>query len=292
MNKDDVKSLRLTAIGTATNVAGTFFPPIAILKGIYDESSGYIDRKHLNTRLQKIENTLKKILKNYPIDGISSTDEELNAKIASMDEHSYFTMRRSLKYILEEADTETIEALLSAWIEYISNQGDQHLMDEEVLEILADFNAHDINLMRLVGSFIQNSEQKEKNNLIEKLKNQQNSAGKWVDRNVILGSNTILWDDFADYIKIPKMDFGYLLVEPLQKKPLIAEEPNNNLTEDFSYLARSIVKLSNIGVLNVDYNLTTGNSSDRDINRFHVTMFGNEIIRHIERTDSLIERHD
>lgn len=51
---------------------------------------------------------------------------------------------------------------------------------------------------------------------------------------------------------------------------------------DFAYLAKSIIKLQNLGVLQCDFVPTIGTSSLNHIDRFYITFFGQKLLEYID----------
>ena len=50
---------------------------------------------------------------------------------------------------------------------------------------------------------------------------------------------------------------------------------------DWAYYARSIIKLQNMGVFQLDFVSTLGTVSQFNIERFHVTLFGQKLLEYI-----------
>ena len=53
-------------------------------------------------------------------------------------------------------------------------------------------------------------------------------------------------------------------------------------TEMFSYLGFSMIKLVRIGFIQADYHTRLGTSGSNDIERFHVTFLGEEVMKDID----------
>ena len=50
----------------------------------------------------------------------------------------------------------------------------------------------------------------------------------------------------------------------------------------WAYIGKSFVKLQNLGILELDYINTIGNISSLNVERFHITLFGNELLKYIK----------
>lgn len=299
-----------------TNTLSVLFPEIAIFKSVFDEVSKYIDPKWMQKRCNDIGRIFirKLIDRNAMLVSFSEEEqaqkvsESINNAISSLSEHNYFTLRRDLRYLFTDAQPELLDPLIDTIIEFIygdkeddnngkstdhqsveSESKDVRSMSEEVLEILTSFNAHDIDLLRAIKQFQKKGDQSEKKKLIQKAKENEKSQteyrdmstlsfpSKYNDRIIIRGENTIIWKDFTMYLGLSaeKSPFERLLTEyPVnqERKPVL----------DYAYLARSIVKLQNLGLFETDVQSTLGIISTLNIERIHITVFGKEIMRHIK----------
>ncbi|KPU46022.1 hypothetical protein OXPF_05020 [Oxobacter pfennigii] len=54
----------------------------------------------------------------------------------------------------------------------------------------------------------------------------------------------------------------------------------------WTYMAKSILKLESLGVLQLDFMMTTGTSSPNNIERFHITLFGQKILGYIKEVEN------
>lgn len=103
------------------------------------------------------------------------------------------------------------------------------------------------------------------------------------DRNIIFSNrNTILWKDLLAYIHLPDTinDMGFLLNKELEYT--IQDDGTHESTIMFAYLARSIIKLQYLGVLQFDFVTTLGTTSPNFIDRLHITFFGQKLLEYIE----------
>ena len=60
-----------------------------------------------------------------------------------------------------------------------------------------------------------------------------------------------------------------------------AKEDDGSETMNWAYIVRSFVKLNNLGVIVSDYTTTVGTTSNLNIDRFHITLFGELILEYV-----------
>jgi len=97
-----------------------------------------------------------------------------------------------------------------------------------------------------------------------------------IDRFISFGNNTIFWDDLACFIGIPNNDPGMFLNQEA------IEVESGEQTYSLAYLVRVMVKLQNLGVIVCESKMTMGVSSPLNIDRFHMTFFGQKILSYID----------
>lgn len=73
---------------------------------------------------------------------------------------------------------------------------------------------------------------------------------------------------------------GILLNRKLTKRNKTGEVDSEII--DFAYLAKSIIKMQNLSVLQCDFKTTLGTLSINDIDRFHITFFGQKLLDYID----------
>ena len=99
---------------------------------------------------------------------------------------------------------------------------------------------------------------------------------KWVNRNVVIdSSNTIFWRDFEKYYELQAGEMGFILLEQ-------TTDEEGNVSKEWAYIGKSFIKLQNLGILELDYINTTGNINSFNVERFHITLFGNELLKYIK----------
>ena len=104
------------------------------------------------------------------------------------------------------------------------------------------------------------------------------------DRDINFRNNTIKWSDFAVQVStdgdIEKRVLG--LVEYLNRK---SYDDNSKPIFYLSFLGRSIVKLQSLGVIQTDFVNTLGTISLNNIDRIHITVTGQEILKYIKQLE-------
>jgi len=103
------------------------------------------------------------------------------------------------------------------------------------------------------------------------------------DRSIVYPEGkTIFWKEFASSIGLPQnvSYMGHLLNKSLTR----INEEGEHLGEvmDYAYVARSIMKLQSLGVLQCDIIMTLGTTSLNNIDRFHITFFGQKLLEYID----------
>ena len=59
-------------------------------------------------------------------------------------------------------------------------------------------------------------------------------------------------------------------------------DEKGNKSKEWAYIGKSIIKLQNLGIIELDYINTTGNINSLNVERFHITLFGNEMLKYIK----------
>lgn len=256
---------------------------IPIIGGVVVELWNYFDASLIDQRLKALE---KSIQQQY-IDITSFQNKLLGI---STDEHKFYAVRNNLKHMLISALPETIDSFNKALIELIMT--DNYDMAEYACEIIQQLNADDINFLKLTCSFKKDGKRNHQQEMIQQAqqieKKQQdpvdsleaNSGYKrkiWFDRNIQFGQNTIFWVDFAQYLGLSKN-----VADPGRLLNSYCSDKDGNTIADWAYLVRSLTKLQSLGVLVSEINLTLGTTSLSNIDRFHLTFFGQKIITYLD----------
>lgn len=101
------------------------------------------------------------------------------------------------------------------------------------------------------------------------------------DRDIVYSPrNTIKWSDFSAFIfGSPINDMSCLMNSEFVAK---YDDGREVRTMEPAFIARSIVKLQSLGVLQYDFVTTLGTISPNHIDRLHLTFFGQKLLEYIE----------
>lgn len=248
---------------------------------------GYVSDQNIIKRINKLEEQLK---------GKKISLEDFKNKINQLTEHNEYIVRNNLNNILLNCIPETVDIYISILIDLIMNQ--EHSIYEELCEIVSQLNQSDIKLLKMIQEYKQTgvrkyfklNEQNEKQQIeynrkidqenLEIKKHNETSKikkiglSKWVDRSVKVGENTIFWKDFAETynLSIPEMGLA-LLYEGTNE--------DNGACTNWAYLVKSFLKLEKLGIIQMDYINTPGTISSLNVERFHITLFGEKLLEYV-----------
>ena len=207
----------------------------------------------------------------------------------SLSEHNEYIVLNHLRNILLTAIPENVDIYIELLIDFIMKK--EYDEKETLCEIVNMLNKKDIQLLHMIKEYRSNGnrENYDKNTeraLKEKIENEEidknNRTPKlglkkinWVNRNVVIdSSNTIFWRDFEKYYELQAGEMGFILLGQT-----IDEEGNE--TKEWAYIGKSFIKLQNLGILELDYINTIGNINSLNVERFHITLFGDELLKYI-----------
>lgn len=248
---------------------------------------GYVSEQNIIKRINKLEEQLK---------GKKISLEDFKNKINQLTEHNEYIVKNNLNNILLNCIPETVDIYISILIDLIMNQ--EHSIYEELCEIVSQLNQSDIKLLKMIQEYKQTgvrkyfklNEQNEKQRIEYNRKIDQENLeikkynetskikkielSKWVDRSVKVGENTIFWKDFAETynLSIPEMGLA-LLYEGTNE--------DNGTCTDWAYLVKSFLKLEKLGIIQMDYINTPGTISSLNVERFHITLFGEKLLEYV-----------
>ena len=276
--KDKAKKVVQHTLNIASPIASTFsllnpaFLAIPIVSSVANELFSYFDNKSVELRLNCLENEIKK--EGIPI-------EEFAVKVSELDEHGQYVVRNAVKHICLSAQPEVVDTINKAIIDLIMRE--PYGLPEHICEILQQCNADDIMLLKYIKWFQLNGE---KTTYQEKLKAVQEDAaikGGWKDRSYFYGeNNTIFWNDFVKIFPLRDVitDMGIFLNGKFVKKGEAGESDSEII--EFAFLAKSVIKMQSLSVLQCDFKSTLGTMSINDIDRFHITFFGQRLLDYID----------
>ena len=241
---------------------------------------GLASPKYIVKRLNKINEKL--IKRKIDI-------EDFKNEILSLSEHNEYIVLNHLRNILLTAIPENVDIYIELIIDFIVKK--EYDEKETLCEIVNMLNKKDIQLLNMIKEYRSNGNreyydknteraQREK---VEKEKIDKNNRTpylglekiKFVNRNVVIdSSNTIFWRDFEKYYELQAGEMGFILLGQTTNE-------EGNESNEWAYIGKSFIKLQNLGLLELDYINTTGNINSLNVERFHITLFGNELLKYI-----------
>lgn len=248
MEKKDVVRTMVNIASPVASVASMLNPAfllIPITSGVYNEVCGWMDAKSTEKRLHQLEVALQEL-------GISI--DSFREGVDKLEEHDQYVARNNIKHLCVSALPEVTDMLIDSIIDYIMNDEQPHEMQEEILEILRDFNANDIQLMGLIKNYRE-----------KQLEN---------DKKVM----PITWDEFANHC-LGISNSTPIDAAELMDNRIVAEDGSEEYK--FAYYVRSLLKMQRLGVVNIYVPTTLGNISQNSIEKFAVTVFGEKLLEHI-----------
>lgn len=248
---------------------------------------GFVSEKNIIKRIKKIEEKL--IYKEIDI-------ESFKKNIYKLSEHNEYIVRNNLNNLLLNAIPEIVDIYIELIIDLIMNQ--ENTIYEEICEVLMSLNVNDLNLLMMIKEYSINGIKKEYKINVEKeqelekynkeieLKNKEINEynkrnkikkiepPKYYDRNIRLENNTIFWNDFIETYKLKKCKLTDIL---------LYKTVNDNKEEsmEWAYIARSFLKLEKLGIIQMEYINTLGTINSLNIDRFHINLFGYELLNYI-----------
>lgn len=258
-------------VASAFSLLNPVFLAVPIISSVANELFSYFDSKSIEKRLNCLQTEIEK--EKIPL-------ENFAAKVSELDEHGQYVVRNAVKHICLSAQPETVDSMNKAIIDLIMHE--PYGLPEHVCEILQQCNADDIMLLKYIKWFQLNGEKKIYQ---EKLKKAQADTGAkgWHDRSYFFGeNNTIFWDDF---VKIFPLGDTITDMSIFLNKKFAQKNDQGNFEGEiigFAYIARSMIKMQNLGVLQCDFKSTLGTMSTNDIDRIHITFFGEKLLDYID----------
>lgn len=229
---------------------------------------GLASPEYIIKRLNKINEKL--IKRKISIDDFKN-------EVLNLSEHNEYIVLNHLRNILLTAIPETVDIYIELIIDFIMRK--EYEDKETLCEIVNLLNKSDLNLLYMINDYIKNGSREFYKKNIEKNKKQdeknENIYFKFKDRNLIVDDkNTIFWKDFEKYYELQTGEMGFILLGETM-------DEEGNKSKEWAYLGKSFIKLQNLGILELDYINTTGNINSLNVERFHITLFGNELLKYI-----------
>lgn len=263
------------------------FLGIPIITFAINSVLGFVSEKNIIKRIKKIEEKL--VDKEIDI-------ESFKKNIYKLSEHNEYIVRNNLNNLLLNAIPEVVDIYIELIIDLITNQ--ENTIYEEICEILMSLNVNDLNLLMMIKEYsingikkeykinVEKEQELEKHNKEIELENKEISEynksnkikkierPKYYDRNIRLENNTIFWNDFIETYKLKKCKLTEIL---------LYKTVNDNKEEsmEWAYIARSFLKLEKLGIIQMEYINTFGTINSLNIDRFHINLFGYELLNYI-----------
>ena len=261
----------IDAVSNILAVANPAFCTIPIFTYSVKRAVGLISGSDIIERIKRIQKQLEKK---------KITTEEFKGKIFKLDEHGRYYITSAIQNIIMNCPPETVDIYISIMIDYIMKE--QHGLEEELCEIIKNMNPMDLFVFQEIKTFMQKGDKTEYNiRLSKKIKedednNKTNNSRKIIfrDRNIILDEHTIFWKDYSNYVGFPDAPLNYLSL-------FEAVDENKKETYIGALEAKSIVKLDEMGLIQLDYVSTLGTVNKLNIDRFHITIIGKKFLNYI-----------
>lgn len=286
LRKDTINKIKNTGdiINIGTEIISSVNPAFSLIPlFVYaiNWTLGLASPEYIVKRLNKIN---KRLIKR------KISIEDFKNEVSSLSEHNEYIVLNHLRNILLVAIPETVDIYIELIIDFIMKK--EYDEKETLCEIVNMLNKKDIQLLRMIREYRDNGEreyfnkntekaQKEKieNEKIDEFNNKPNhglTKLKWVDRNIVINNlDTIFWKDFEKYYELESGEMGFILLRQ-------TTDEEGNESKEWAYIGKSIIKLQNLGILELDYMNTTGNINSLNVERFHITLFGKELLKYIK----------
>ena len=236
----------------------------------------YESENNIINRMKKLERKLdkKKI-----------SMEEFREKVVNLTEHDEYVVRNNLINVLLNCIPESVDIYISVLIDLIMNQ--ENTIHEEICEILSQLNKNDLIVLSMINFYRKNGENKYYYEHIEKNKEneQKNNLSslnikliKFTDRDNIYKTYTIFWKDFTEQFSVSTIEMGQMLLSE-------GIDENENFTMQWAFLARAFIKLERLGLIQMDIQNTLGTINFLNVDRFHITLFGHNLLYYVDLND-------
>lgn len=238
---------------------------------------GLASPEHIKERLSAFSDRLEKR---------KITIEEFKVEIKKLSEHDEYIVLNYLRDMLLTCVPEMLDIYIEVIIDFIMKKNYKN--GEEICEIISQLNVNDLNLMKKIKNYIDSEKQESKLfKQDETLKSKENENGLkkivFQDRNMILDDKyTIFWKEFERYYDLKSGEMGLILLFKTKNE-------NGMESDEWARIGRSFLKLQNLGVLELECINTVGTINVLNIDRFHITLFGREILEYIGKCSDVIE---
>ena len=247
MKTNKKTNIALDGVDAASGLLSLLHPGLAtitIITFVIRQIIAFASPDDIVPRMKKFESKLakKKI-----------TIEDFKTKASNMTEHNSYIARNNLNYILVNCIPETLDVYIELWIDYImKDTNEKKLARKETIKKL--------------------KEQQVKDNTTKN--NSRYIKTNWVDRDIIIDGKTIFWKDFSNHYELNVNEMGYMIL-------MNGVLESGKETMIWAYYVRSFIKLDRLGIIQLDSNSTLGTINSLNIDRFHITLFGEQLLNYI-----------
>lgn len=236
---------------------------IPVIISVFNELITFTDGKIVEERLCQLEEGIQNM-------GIEL--EEFKQNVENLDEHNQFVLRRHVKDYCLSALPETIEMRILSMVEFV--MAEEHDFAEEICEIVSELNRTDLEVLTKIYAITTDEElnEKRKKEAQDKI---SNSSGKYRDRVYYLSRRTIMWEDFMNI----KRDDRVITFSDSLNYHLVNSDGKDNY--QIAMYSRSLLKLQNLGVIDMDAQAVLGASPINNVCQFHLTVFGVKLMQYV-----------
>lgn len=258
-------------VASALSLVNPKFLAIPVIASVSNELFAYFDSKSIEKRLLQLENE---------VNNSNISIQEFAEEVSQLDEHRQYVVRNNVKHLCLSAQPEVTETFIKAIIDMIMNES--YEMPEHICEILQQCNSTDIELLQIIKWFqLCGDKSTYRKNL--SLADNKAKSGGMSDRSYFFGDeNTIFWNDFIKCFKIAEEVHDMSLFLNIKLATKSGDGAFGEEVLDFAFLSRSMCKLQSLGVLQFDIATTLGTISLNQIERFHLTLFGQNLLEYID----------
>lgn len=283
----------INAVSGVLSLVNPIFAAVPLFVFGINRVVNYVKTDDIIDRIRKIE----KRLDENKID-INEFKEKLN----NLNEHERYVVSNNLNNILLNCIPETIEIYISVFIDYIMSK--ESTFEEELFEIISSLNVSDLKVLKNIKHYMSSgtrkkyqksiirenyikklNEEVEINNEIAKKENKKidtekthkikymEDIPKFYEKNERFGEYTIFWQDFAETLG---------LNADINISKLLLFDYYNSDYSNWTYMARSFIKLEQLGVLEMEVATTLGTINSLNIDRFHLTNYCLAILSYLD----------
>lgn len=239
---------------------------------VFNELIMFGDAREVEERLSLIE---------AKVEDLGIEKEFFKESLNSLDHHNRYAFRKFLKHYCLETLPEVTDAMIYSMIDFATSQ--EKGINEEVCEILQQFNAIDIECMKRIKDILEDDEITQKRQIEAQTKIEEQKYSNWQDSVFYYPGLTVLWNDFIN-VRIGEINSEGKIVEkyPDSTEMMIHNYSKNGVEIKLSQYPRSIIKLQGLGVLITYSESLLGISPEYNIKQFTLTKYGVKILEYIK----------